>query len=442
MKKYTIENISPNKKSFQTEKMKVPAILFSSERDFSQSDVLEKVETIAERKNIFENIAVLSEAHTKPNIENSTGAIVASEDIIPEMIDAATNCGMRVVLTDLSENELTAHKIENLFSELKENIPSKKMIGTKISKQMVADIFQFGSKALEKFFSIHTKNEFENTFSQGNFFADKEISKEEISGAVPRIVSWIAKFRLGLLGATNSHFIYLMRVSSIEDENSANILGVKNGQYLFFMHTGSSIVGRYTASLYTKRKIKIFSQKIILFLIRLFSTSIEKDDRQKITTAFRATGNYGFANRTLITCEIHKALGKIFARTVSTELLYDAPHVYFDEESHFGKKVIIHRNGANRACGPSKMSRHAVFSQTGEPVLIAPFSKKIAYIGVGTDQNEETFFSANHEIGKIKELQIPEEKSLKYAEKIVQEMEKNQIIKLVAKLETVEILTY
>jgi len=438
MKKYTLENISPNKKSFQTEKMKVPAILFSEERDFSQSDVLEKVEAIAERKNIFENIAVLSEAHTKPNIENPTGSVVASENIIPEMIDAATNCGMRIVLTDLSENELTAHNIENLFSELKKNIPSKKMIGTKISKQMVADIFQFGSKALKKSFPIHTKNEFENTFSQGNFFADKEISPEEISGAIPRIVSWIAKFRLGLLGATNSHFIYLMKVSEISDSNLAEILGIKNGQYLFFMHTGSSIVGRYTASLYTRRKIKSFSQKIILFLIRLFSTPIEKDDRQKITTAFRATGNYGFANRTLITCEIHKALEKIFSREILTELLYDAPHVYFEGESHFGKKVIVHRNGANRAFGPSKMTHHAVFSQTGEPVLIAPFAKKIAYIGVGTDQNEETFFSANHEIGKITGLENPKE----YAQKIIKEMEENKIIKLVAKLETIKVLDY
>jgi len=438
MNKYNLENISENKKILQTEKMKVPAILFSEERNFEKSDVLEAVEKIATNENVFHGITVLSEAHTKPNIENPTGAVVASENIIPEMLDAATNCGMRIVLTDLSENELTEKNIANLFAELKKNIPSKKIVGTKISKQMVADIFQFGSKALEKVFPIRTKNEFENTFSQGNFFADKKISPEEISSAVPKIISWIAKFRLGLLGATNSHFIYLMRVSEILDENLASTLGIGNNQYLFFMHTGSSIVGRYTASLYTSRKIKSFSQKIILFLIKIFSNTIQKYNRKKIDIAFRATGNYGFANRTLITCEIHKALEKIFARTVSAELLYDAPHVYFEEESHFGKEVLVHRNGANRAFGPSKMARHAIFSQTGEPVLIAPFAKEIAYIGTGTDQNEETFFSANHEIGKITGLENPKE----YAQKIVCEMEKNRIINTVAKLETVEILTY
>jgi tRNA-splicing ligase RtcB (3'-phosphate/5'-hydroxy nucleic acid ligase) len=436
-----LENISPNKKRFQTEKMKVPAFLFSVENDFSNDDALEKVEKIGNQENIFRHIAVLSEAHSKPNIKNPTGSVVASENILPEMLDAAPNCGMRVILTDLKTEEVSEENIKILFDNLKKNIPSKKLIGTKISKKTVAKIFRRGSIALKEEFPIQTKNEFENTFSGGNLFANEKTSEEEVFSAVPKIISWIAKFRLGLLGATSSHFIYLMRVSSIEDENLAKILDIKKNQYVFFMHTGSSIVGRYTASLYTSRKIRSFFQRLILFFINLFSVLDQKDSK-KIDIAFRATGNYGFANRTLITYKIDQVLKKIFGRQVFTSLLYDAPHVYFDKETHFGQNVIIHRNGANRAFGPSKMTSHALFSQTGEPVLIAPFAEKIAYIGVGTDQNDGTFFSANHEIGKISQLRIPKEKQKEYAEKIVREMKDNKIIKTVAKLETVKILTY
>ncbi|MFA6160099.1 MAG: RtcB family protein [Parcubacteria group bacterium] len=438
MSEYNLENISPTKKSFQTEKMKVPAILFSKERNFEKSDVLEAVEKIAENENVFHSIAVLSEAHTRPNIKNPTGSIVASRNIIPEMIDAAPNCGMRIILTDLSEKEMSVEKIKKIFDNLRQSMPSKKIIIDKISSNLVSDIFRYGSQAIFNKFPIHTKKELANTFSQGNFFKNKDVSEKETSNAIPKIISWIGRFRLGNLGEIKSHFIYLMRVSSIENENLAKVLGIKDGQYLFFMHTGTSIVGRYTASLYTSRKIKSFSQKIILFLIKLLSFPIQKNDPHKIDTAFRALGNYGFANRTLLTHKIEKSLEKTFERAVSTELLYDAPHVYFDEETHFDQKVIVHRNGANRAFGPSRMTHHAVFSQTGEPVLIAPFAKEIAYIGVGTDQNEETFFSANHEIGKITGLENPKE----YAQKIVCEMEKNRIIKLVAKLETVTILSY
>ncbi|PJA87773.1 MAG: hypothetical protein CO140_02505, partial [Candidatus Moranbacteria bacterium CG_4_9_14_3_um_filter_40_7] len=60
------------------------------------------------------------------------------------MLDSATNCGMRVILTDLAGKELTEENIKNLFAELQKNIPSKKIIGTKISKEMVMDIFQLG----------------------------------------------------------------------------------------------------------------------------------------------------------------------------------------------------------------------------------------------------------------------------------------------------------
>ncbi len=443
MKKYTLENVSPNKKSFQTEKMKVPAILFSHERDFSKSDVLEALEKIAQQDEIFHHIAILSEAHTRPEIKNPTGSVVTSENILPEMFDAAPNCGMRIILTDIMEEEMTQEKLNNLLQNIQKNILSKELIGTKISSSMVCKIFQEGARGLFSDFPIKTKNEIENTLFQGNFFQKKIASITEISKAIPKIIFYLAKYRIGLLGEKKSHFIKLMRVSSIENKEIAEKLGIRNNQYLFFMHTGSSIIGRYTASLYTQRKITKISQKIILSIIKIISGfSLQKKSIQDMDIALRAVSNYGFANRTLLTCEIHKALEKIFARTVSTELLYDAPHVYFEEESHFGKKVIVHRNGANRAFGPSKMTHHAVFSQTGEPVLIAPFANKIAYVGVGTDQNEETFFSANHEIGKIKELQISEEKSLEYAEKIVSEMGRNQIIKLVAKLETIKILDY
>ena len=417
--------------------MKVPAILFSSERNFEKSDVLEKIEKLSQNKEVFHHIAVSSEAHTRAEIENPTGSIIASSKILPEMLDAAPNCGMRVLLTDISENEIDKKKLKGLLENIENNILSKELIGTKISLKTVLDIFQNGSGSLLEKNEI--KNERENSLSQGNFFLNKKISKEEILEAIPKIIFYLAKYRIGLLGEKKSHFIHFMKVSSIENNDLAEKIGLKKNQYLFFMHTGSSIVGRYTASLYTKRKVRKKMQKIILLIIKLLSGfSSKKVSQKNIDTAFRAVGNYGFANRTILSQEIEKVLEKTFERKVSLSLLYDAPHVYFEKENHFNQEVIIHRNGSNRAFGPKRMASHSIFSKTGEPVLIAPFAKKVAYICVGNDENEETFFSANHEIGKIKHLEIPQNKEEEYAEKIIREMEKNKIIKLVAKLKPVK----
>lgn len=438
---YKPENLPPNQIKIKTEAMKVPAVLFFSEKTALKKETLRLVEKLAENPGIFDHIAVLSDAHPKPGIINPTGSVVACEkNIIPEVMDAAPNCGMRVILTDLAKQNLTGENINRLFEELRRSIPSKKLIGIPVSFQKVLDVFKKGSLALKNDLNFRTANEVENTYKNGNFFSAGNLPTEkDILQAIPESIVRIAKYRLGLLGATKSHFLSLMSVASVENNELAEKLGLKQGQYVFFMHTGSSIVGRYAASLYTSRKIRSLAQKIILFILKLTTAKIKPEN---LETVFRAMGNYGFVNRTLITHKLDQALEKVFGRQVRLELLYDAPHVYFDREEHFGKSVWIHRNGANRAFGPQKMNGHPVFSKTGEPVLIAPFGDGYGYIGVGTDENQDTFFSANHEIGKIKDLDIKPDQYESYAAGVIKEMEENKIIKLVVKLETIKTLTY
>ncbi len=336
---YNFENLSPFRKEIKTGIMKVPAILFSSENTLLRGETLKQIEKIAENQKLFHHIAVLSDAHPKPNIINPTGSVIASEkDIIPEAIDAAPNCGMRVILTDLSGQELTKEKISKLFTDLRLAIPSKKLIGARISFQKVLEIFRNGSLALKDTFNFRTVNEIENTYKNGNFFgADNLPLEKDILDSLPKSIIRIGKYRLGLLGATKSHFLCLMRVALIKDDQMAKMLGIKQGQYVFFMHTGSSIVGRYAASLFTSRKIKSLSQRIILSVLKLTTSKVKPNNLEAV---FRAVSNYGFANRTLITHKLDKALEKVFGRQDNLELLYDAPHVYFDRENHFEKEVV------------------------------------------------------------------------------------------------------
>jgi tRNA-splicing ligase RtcB len=438
---YKPENLMPSQMEIKTEKMKVPAVFFVSKKTMLKAETMESISKLAENQEIFHHIAVLSDAHTKPGIINPTGSVVASKkSVLLETLDAAPNCGMRVILTDFSEQELTQEKVAELFNGLRLEIPSKKIIGTRISFQKALDIFRNGSLALKDIFNFRTEREIENSYKNGNFFSvDRVPMEREILQALPRAICHIAKYRLGLLGATGSHFLSLMRVVSIENNELAEVFGLRQGQYVFFMHTGSSIVGRYVASLYIARKIKNLTQKIILLMLKLTTKKIKSENTELV---FRAVSNYGFANRTLITHKLDQVLEKVFGRQVNLALLYDAPHVYFDREEHFGENVWVHRNGANRAFGPQKMEKHPIFGKTGEPVLIAPFVNGVGYIGAGTDENQDTFFSANHEIGKAGELSVQPDQYGKYADGVVGGMKENKIIKLAAKLETIKTLTY
>ncbi|HCP08456.1 MAG TPA: hypothetical protein DIT25_01505, partial [Candidatus Moranbacteria bacterium] len=136
-----------------------------------------------------------------------------------------------------------------------------------------------------------------------------------------------------------------------------------------------------------------------------------------------------------------------------------------------GKDVWVHRNGTVRANGPARMI-HPLFSQTGEPVFIPSSMSTPAYICAGTDENDSTFFSASHGTGRRKDPQtdaVHDKDALmkkmessnvklfnakskgvvmqdrgyyKDVEEVINGMEENKIVKVVAKMEPVAVLMY
>lgn len=458
------EKISDFTQKMKNENEPGSGIFFVAENEKPNEQILQSIQDLTKDPKIDQPVAVLSEAHKKPIIKSPSGTVVASSShMLPEVMDAAPNCGMRVIKTDLKDEEMTSENVELLFNEIKKTIPTGRLRGEVISKDLVKEIFKSGTSALTKRFELRTLNEIENTYGNGNFFkpTQHQLLKDPTL-SIPSIINWIAKFRLNLLGATKSHFLYLAKISEITNLEKAEALGLKDGQYIFFMHTGSSIVGRYTASLYTPRKIKSFLQRTIVSFLKkvspehlksilpatrkkddsLFAYDGESEAGKMFFSALGAVSNYGFANRALITRSLDLTLEKFFKRQVGMDLLYDAPHVFLSREKQNDKTLWIHRNGANRAFGPSLMNDHRIFQKTGEPVLIAPFEGTTGFIGVGTDENSLAYFSANHEIGKVKDLSITPEEYKGHGERIILEMEQNKLIALVAKVQPIKVLTY
>lgn len=479
--------------------MKVPVVFHGAKPSLIKEELIKQLAEAAKNPLLFHHISVLSEVHSKKGSRLPAGTIAASQNyLFPQLIDAAPNCGMRMLITDLKEGEVTPEKIKELFEKLKSAVPGKKLAGVSVTQEVALEIFRQGSKAVVDHSPFRIKNELENTMNGGNMFncLDKDChpSIRDIRDVIPSFILKLASRRLGILGATSSHFIYLMKVNKIFDADIARKFNLSAGKYIIFMHTGSGIVGRLIASLYTPvEKVKFLNKLIIGASQIFFSSQMKKvfqhlrkklklasEEKELFTyedqsiegrmfiTAHRAAANYGFANRAVISHLIDKTLEQIFQRQIKTELLYDTPHVYIERERNFGKDAWIHRNGANRAFGPSAMKNHNLFSQTGEPVFIAPLENTLAYLGVGTDQNESAFFSADHEFGKAEEINFSSpaespkiegysfdvyarkskttEKQNKtyqdYAEKTIKELEAKQIIKSVASFKPIAKLTY
>lgn len=494
---YQLNNLSANKKELKTAPMKVPAVLHVSDELLPNADTLAEIEAVASDPRVFHHVAAMSDVHSKRGRKNPTGTVVPSENfLLPQINDTAPNCGMRFLKTNLTDADLTPEKIETLFNELINSIPTKKYIGTVIPYQLVMDICRQGVAPVKKFFQTRTKNEVENTFDAGNFFKT-EPTEQDIFNAIPKLFLHIGQYRLGILGAAGNHFLDLMKISEIKDPVLAEKLGIAQGQYIFLLHTGSGLLGQYASYLYTPKKKEHFSQKVILELGKLFFRTQFKKEHQALAkkieefknkpeffayddqttegkmfiTSHNAVANHGYANRVILTHQLDQAIEKTLGKNPELDLLYDMPHVFIDRENHFGKDVWVHRNGTVRANGPARMS-HPLFSQTGEPVFIPSSMSTPAYIGVGTDENESSFFSASHGTGRRKNpaAGTPTDKEALFArmeqkkvklfnakssgvinqdsayykdvEEVIAGMVDNQIVKVVAKMEPIAVLMY
>lgn len=497
--KNNIKQIDTHKYEFRAGEMKIPAVLHVSEDLLPNDETFSELENIGSDERLFSHIAGMSDIHSKKGRKNPTGSvIVAEETFLPQVNDTAPNCGMRLIKTDLTDKDITPEQIDALFKKLVKVVPTKAYVGTKVPYHVAIDICRQGIEPLLEHLESRTKNEIENTFSGGNLFGDEEVSRRDILDAIPKLFIRTGMYRLGILGAAGNHFLDLMKIGEIKDPQLATKFGIKEGQYVFLLHTGSGLLGQYASYMYTPKVKEHTSQRLMLKLGTMFFGSQMKKVYERIACKVKAykykkeflgydadgmdgrmfwhahcaAANFGFANRSMITHNIDKALEEIMGKQIPLELLYDTTHISITKENHFGKDVIVHRNGSVRANGPSRMKEHGIFSTTGEPVFIPSSMSTPAYIGAGVDGNESTFYSAPHGTGRRKnpEMDTPENKAqlfskmeksqvklynaqskgvlmqdsayYKDVEEVINGLETNGIIKVAAKMEPVAVLMY
>jgi tRNA-splicing ligase RtcB len=516
-----IKKITEYKSELKTGKMKVPVIFHVQDELLPNESTLVQLESVASNKEVFHHIAAMADVHSKPGRKNATGTTVASEKfILSQLNDSDPACGMRLVRTNLNENNITPEELHTLFEALVPKVPTKAYVGTYLPFRVIVDICRRGIAPLVEHLGIKTKYEAENSLDRGNFFTchpehsrgisdsstsvgmtDPIPSRRDIKNIIPPLFLFFAQFRSGILGAAGNHFLDLMKITGIEDETTAAKLGVKNGDYVFMIHCGSGILGQYTMYMYTAKKREHLSTAILMNIGRFFwstpykkvvnsiaekirqsdfgkkepliSFDAEGEDGRLYMAARNACSNFAHANRAVITHNVAQTAQKVLGRDIGLELLYDMPHILVSQEEHFGKQAWVHRNGTSRAYGPSRMADHPLFGQTGEPAFIPTSMSTEAYLCVGQDGNDSTFFSCNHGAGKSAtktDSVIPENKAeldkkletkgvklyngrsskvieqdsshYKRAEDVIASVEQNQIVKPVAKMQPVAVIMY
>ncbi|HPP86711.1 MAG TPA: RtcB family protein [bacterium] len=330
------------------------------------------------------------------------GCVWAScEYISPCAVGYDINCGMRLITTPLSINEIN---IKQLADSIKQDIPlGEGKQNIRLEASIFIKILEKGVKGLPEI--INTNEQLIKIYNESDFIED--IQSIEENGSMQcsaKYVSDTAKKRgqhqLGTLGGGN-HFIEIQKIEKIFDEDLAQRFGLFKNQCVIMLHSGSRGLGAEIGDNYMKLSLSEMQKKNITILDKqLTYFKFDSDNGKKYFESMKAASNFAFANRQIMTMFIRKNFRHYYGRDLKLNTLYDVSHNIAKLENYYNREYIIHRKGATRAF-PKKLMFNTKFANTGQPVLIPGSMGSASYILVGIDEGIKSMYSINHGAGRV-----------------------------------------
>lgn len=387
--------------------MRVPVRVYASKKivDQMQKDrTLRQAANAATLPGIVKNMLVMADGHEGYGSPiGGVSAFDAEEGIVsPGFCGFDINCGVRVIKTNLTEKELRP-VFPKLMDALFKNVPSG--VGSTMNLGL-------GHPDLERV----ALDGIDYIIGKGfGIDEDKERTEEygAIEGADPDKVSELAKKRglqqLGTLGAGN-HFAEVQKVDRLLNKDIAKVYGLKEGQIVIMLHSGSRGYGHQVCSDYLRIcDAYLKKNNVTLPDPELAYADIGTREADDYLAAMRSAVNFAFCNRQIMMHFIRKSFADTFGKSfdeLGMELLYDLSHniVKLEEHDVDGKsmRLLVHRKGATRAFGPGRREITSIYREVGQPVLIPGSMGTASYILAGRKESmTETFGSSCHGAGRV-----------------------------------------
>jgi tRNA-splicing ligase RtcB len=350
--------------------------------------------------------------------------------ISPGGIGFDINCGMRLLRTRLTEDEVRP-RLAELVSALFARVPAG--VGTKGFVQLDADGLR------------QVMCEGARWCVRRGFGWPEDLEHLEgrgcLPGADPDQVSARALERglhqLGTLGSGNHYLeIQVVPPTGIHDHAVARRFGIEApGQVVIMLHCGSRGFGHQIGTDY----LRTFDQAMRRYHLtvrdrQLACAPFRSAEGQAYFGAMSAAANMAFANRQVITHRVREVMEAVFrrgARDLGLEVIYDVCHNTAKVERHRvgGEELelLVHRKGATRAFGPGAADVPANYRDVGQPVIIGGSMETGSALLVGTSgAMDETFGSTAHGAGRT--MSRSEAKRRVRGDKLLRELETRGII--------------
>ncbi len=392
----------------KTGAMRVPGIVYATRemiRDLVEEGALKQVENVACLPGIVRASLAMPDIHWGYGFP--IGGVAAFDEaeggiISPGGVGYDINCGVRLVTTGLSRQDLAPHMqrlVDELFSAVPSGVGSTGYV--KLNAKEARKVLKEGSRwALDQ--GMGDAGDLDRTEEGGC-----------MAGADPDAVSDRALERglkqLGTLGSGN-HFLEVGMVDEIYDPEAADVFRLFPGQVTVMIHTGSRGLGYQVCDDYLAKMTRQSCQLGFELPDRqLACTPIGGDLGKNYFAAMCCAANYAWANRQILLHHTRQAFETVLSmgpRDLSMRLLWDVCHNVAKREIHEvdGKKrlLTVHRKGATRSLGPGRADLPPEFKKTGQPVLVPGDMGRASFVMKGTARAEqESFSSACHGAGRV-----------------------------------------
>jgi tRNA-splicing ligase RtcB len=362
------------------------------------AETLAQLERLGATPGVRHAIACLPDLHRKGGNPSPTGMCLASRDtLVPRAVDSGICCGMRVVTTGLEARVFTPAVLDALFGAVMATVPVVEHAEDALSEAEVRDILVRGGAWSRERHGLDD-DEMSRIEDRGTMPTDT-LDPDAILAAIPAKALRKGRRGYGTIGAGN-HFLELQEVVEVLDEPLARRLGLRLGETVFMLHTGSRGVGSKTMKHAFETLEARWREPASPSPI--WAVPADSEDGLRFARAVSAVSNFGFANRIAITEQLRVAVRRtLHDGSLQLPLLVDCAHVSIKPERWHGEPLWIHRNGGSHALPRSASEGHPAFAATGQPIPIPGSMGGASYIGVAAEGAVHSYHSVNHGAGRV-----------------------------------------
>lgn len=314
------------------------------------------------------------------------------------------NCGMRLVRTDLTFDEVKPklkELVELLFKRVPAGVGSEGFV--KLNPQEFRKVVMEGGEwCVEKGYGWKEDLKFTEENGRCEGADEKKVSDVAVKRGLKQI---------GTLGSGNHYLeVQVVKEENIFDQQAAKAYGIFPNQVVVTFHCGSRGFGHQVATDYLNVFLSVMEKKYGIRILdrELACAPFHSPEGQNYFAAMKCGLNMSFANRQVILHRIRECFNSVFKKTpeaMGMRQVYDVAHntAKLEEYEVDGKrkKLLVHRKGATRSFGPGLPEVPEEYRSVGQPVIIGGSMETGSYLLAGTEgAMKQTWGSTAHGSGR------------------------------------------